>query len=224
MSKKRKIVRKRLPPEELDDATILSRFIAQQEFVAEDAPPERTLGRPTSYQPRYAKIAEILCGQGATDSVLADAFGVSIMQTQRWQSMYPEFGAAVRKGKSEVYDPRIERALAQRALGYSIDCEEVKVTKDGDLIRYQVRKHFPPDVTAMIFWLKNRQPARWRDVWKIDHSGKVDTSNMTSEQVLAEIKGEMEKLGLLPQQVAQSLGVVPFPEPKSTPKSNGTKH
>lgn len=216
MAKKRAITRKRLPPDELDDATVLSRFIVQQEFAEEDSPVSRPLGRPTSYQPRYAKIAEILCRQGATDSVLADAFGVSIMQTQRWQSMYPEFGDAVRKGKSEVYDPLIERALAQRALGYSVDCEEVKVNKDGDIIRYQVRKHFPPDTTAMIFWLKNRQPTRWRDVWKIDHSGKVDTSNLTSEQVLAEIKGEMEKLGLLPQQVVQSLGVVPFPEPSGS--------
>ena len=25
------------------------------------------------------------------------------------------------------------------------------------------REHVPPDFTAHIFWLKNRQPARWRD-------------------------------------------------------------
>lgn len=24
-------------------------------------------------------------------------------------------------------------------------------------------EHFPPDTTAMIFWLKNRQPDKWRD-------------------------------------------------------------
>jgi hypothetical protein len=28
----------------------------------------------------------------------------------------------------------------------------------------------PPDVTAGIFWLKNRDPARWRDAWKIDQT------------------------------------------------------
>ncbi|HKV99172.1 MAG TPA: hypothetical protein VJN96_05075 [Vicinamibacterales bacterium] len=26
-----------------------------------------------------------------------------------------------------------------------------------------VPKQFPPDTAAMIFWLKNRQPKRWRD-------------------------------------------------------------
>ena len=24
-------------------------------------------------------------------------------------------------------------------------------------------EHFPPDPTSMIFWLKNRQPDKWRD-------------------------------------------------------------
>jgi hypothetical protein len=27
----------------------------------------------------------------------------------------------------------------------------------------------PPDVTAGIFWLKNRDPENWRDVQNIDH-------------------------------------------------------
>jgi hypothetical protein len=28
--------------------------------------------------------------------------------------------------------------------------------------------HVPPDVTAQIFWLKNRDPKRWRDAWQVD--------------------------------------------------------
>ena len=27
----------------------------------------------------------------------------------------------------------------------------------------KVTKHVPADVTAIIFWLKNRQPAKWND-------------------------------------------------------------
>ena len=27
----------------------------------------------------------------------------------------------------------------------------------------EVDKHYPPDSTAAIFWLKNRQPKVWRD-------------------------------------------------------------
>jgi hypothetical protein len=29
-------------------------------------------------------------------------------------------------------------------------------------------EHVPPDVTAGIFWLKNRDPAHWRDAWQIE--------------------------------------------------------
>jgi hypothetical protein len=46
-------------------------------------------------------------------------------------------------------------------------------------------EHVPPDVTAGIFWLKNRDPARWRDAWQIDHNlGKYVISDkpMTEEQ------------------------------------------
>ena len=31
------------------------------------------------------------------------------------------------------------------------------------------REHVPPDVTACVFWLKNRDPAHWRDAWQIEH-------------------------------------------------------
>jgi hypothetical protein len=34
---------------------------------------------------------------------------------------------------------------------------------EGEIITHVHEKHYPPDPTAMIFWLKNRQPERWRD-------------------------------------------------------------
>jgi hypothetical protein len=44
-------------------------------------------------------------------------------------------------------------------------------------------EHVPPDVTAAIFWLKNRD--HWRDAWQVDHTlGKYIISDkpMTEEQ------------------------------------------
>jgi hypothetical protein len=46
-------------------------------------------------------------------------------------------------------------------------------------------EHVPPDVTACIFWLKNRDPEHWRDVQNVDHVlGKYIISDkpMTEEQ------------------------------------------
>ena len=49
--------------------------------------------------------------------------------------------------------------------------------------------HIPPDVTAGMFWLKNRDPDNWRDVQNVDHVlGKYIISDrpMTEEQWAAE--------------------------------------
>ena len=46
-------------------------------------------------------------------------------------------------------------------------------------------EHVPPDVTACIFWLKNRDPAHWRDAWQVAHTlGKYVISDkpMTEEE------------------------------------------
>lgn len=56
----------------------------------------------------------------------------------------------------------MENALYKRALGY--DAEETKVeVENGKKKITRVTKHVPPDVTAAIFWLKNRKPGAWRD-------------------------------------------------------------
>lgn len=199
------VERKRLPPETFDKFE-----------------PQPKKGRPSTYKPSYARIAKMLCSRGAVDHDLADAFGVTTTCIQNWQTMHPDFGAAVREGKSEVFDPKVERALAQKALGYTVDCEEVKVTKDGDIIRYPIRKHYPPDTTAAIFWLKNRQPGRWRDVWKIDHDGKIETNVLTAAELLAEIQKEAAELGLSAM-LQGTLGVAPMVS-KAIGKGNGTKH
>jgi hypothetical protein len=34
---------------------------------------------------------------------------------------------------------------------------------DKEIVQTPVRKYYPPDTTAAIFWLKNRRPDLWRD-------------------------------------------------------------
>lgn len=202
------VERKRLKPEDLVEDPAID--------VVEDKPKP---GRPALYDPKFAPIAKVLCSRGATSADLADAFGVSTVSIYNWESWHPEFGEAVRLGKVEIFDPRVERALAERALGYSVDTEEIKVTKDGDVLRIPVRKHYPPETTACIFWLKNRQPQKWRDVWKIEHEGKVELEKLTAAELLEEIRKEASSMGLLSQM--ETLGVAPA---SKNGKGNGVKH
>ena len=73
----------------------------------------------------------------------------------------------------------------------SAEYEAVKIfcDKNGKVTRVPYREHVPPDVTAGIFWLKNRKPADWRDVQNIEHAiGKYIISDrpMTEEEWIRE--------------------------------------
>lgn len=157
-------------------------------------------GRPDSYDPDYARMAQAHCRLGATDAELADLFDVNTATIRSWMGRHKDFAEAVKSGIMESFSPRVVRSLAQSAIGYSVDTEEVKITKDGDEVRYKVRKHYPPNVTACIFWLKNRDPENWRDVQ--DHILKhQNLDKLTSRELLDEIRQEAAALGILPENI-----------------------
>jgi len=118
-------------------------------------------GRPSSYKVEYAKIARVMCANGATDAELADAFGVIRCTIGRWQSRHKEFAAALKVAKGE-YDDRVERALAQRAIGYSYDTEKVFMV-GAQPVYVPYREHIPPDPFAAFRWLSCRRKGEWRD-------------------------------------------------------------
>lgn len=51
----------------------------------------------------------------------------------------------------------------KRAKGYKTEETRVEILPDGTKRGFQITKEVPPDVTACIYWLKNRKPADWRD-------------------------------------------------------------
>lgn len=118
-------------------------------------------GRKTSYKPEYVKIAAQLCLLGATDKNIADALGVCETTINKWKNKHVEFSEALKEGKS-VADAKVEHSLYERACGYSVPEEKVFCIQ-GEIITHQFRKHYPPETTACIFWLKNRKPDEWRE-------------------------------------------------------------
>ena len=122
-------------------------------------------GRPTKYKAEYAKQAKKLCDLGATDAQLADFFQVSISTVNLWKVEHKPFSDAIKVGK-DIANERVEQSLYRRAMGYEHDESDIKVIQN-EVVITPVRKYYPPDATAMIFWLKNRKKEDWRD--------KVDT-------------------------------------------------
>jgi len=128
-------------------------------------------GRPTKYKAEYAEQAKKLCELGATDRQLADFFEVSESTLNLWKIDNKEFSESLKLGK-EAPDALVERSLFQRAMGYSHEEDDIRVV-NGELVITPIIKHYPPDSTSLIFWLKNRKKDDWRDKQEIEQSGKL---------------------------------------------------
>lgn len=110
--------------------------------------------------------ARMLGLASATTFEIAQHFDVDPVTIRMWRAKDAEFDTALKRGQL-IGDGRVEASLFDRAVGYSFVSEEIKVIKDK-IVRVPVVKHVEPNVTAQIFWLKNRQRDRWRD--NVDHT------------------------------------------------------
>lgn len=118
-------------------------------------------GGPKKYRKEFAAEAKALCFVGATNESLAEYFEVNVSTLSKWRLKYPEFREAF-KAKEEA-DKNVVGSLYRRAMGLEV-VEVHEREKDGDReVERVVRKQIPPDTTAMIFWLKNRNPEQWSD-------------------------------------------------------------
>jgi hypothetical protein len=103
-------------------------FSQTEEAILHAEPDVKRRGRKSKYRKEYARIAKAMCRQGATDYDLAQEFEVATSTIWRWCSKYPEFCNAIKVEKAS-YDDRVERSLAQRALGYSYHAGSPSSTK-----------------------------------------------------------------------------------------------
>lgn len=83
---------------------------------------------------------------GLTDEQIASNMHISASTLYEWKKKYSEISESLKKTK-DVADRMVENALFQNAM-------------DGN-------------ITAQIFWLKNRKPDKWRD-----KPGYEDTSEL----------------------------------------------
>ena len=127
-------------------------------------------GRPTKYKEEYVELVYKYCLLGATDKDLSNFFDIEESTLNRWKIDYPEFWESIKAGK-ETADANVASRLYQRAMGY-VHQETKIVSYEGQITdQVDIEKHYAPDPTAAIFWLKNRQPAKWRDKQEIETSG-----------------------------------------------------
>lgn len=98
-------------------------------------------------------VAEGLAREGANDDQIAQSLGISRSGYYHWRKKYPEFNAAVERGKRPV-DFMVENKLLQMAL-------------EGDF-------------KAVAMWLNCRKPEKWSDRQEVKHSGNIEL-NLTMD-------------------------------------------
>lgn len=157
------------------------------------------VGRPTKYRSEYDDQVYKLCLLGATDEQLADFFGVSVQTIHNWTDRSEGFLEARKRGKAEA-DSTVAESLYHRALGYEHDAVKI-MQSDGASFEHPYRKKYPPDTTAAIFWLKNRQPDEWRDRHQHEHSGPdggpIEFQELSDEELTKRARQLTNRVGAL---------------------------
>lgn len=87
---------------------------------------------------------------GLTDEQIANKMGVSRSTLNDWKKKFPDISDTLKKGK-EIVDIQVENALLNLAL--------------------------QGNITAIIFWLKNRRPDKWRD--KVEAETNVNIEDLS---------------------------------------------
>lgn len=118
--------------------------------------------------------ARSLAMLGRTDAEIAEALGVGVRTLYSWKGAHKEFRQALKDAKA-LADAEVVDSLFAKACGKAKRTTRKKrqiLDADGNKVELieETEETQPPDTTAIIYWLKNRQPELWRDVRK-------DTSN-----------------------------------------------
>ncbi len=145
------------------------------------------MSRPSDYEPEeHPKAVHLLSSNGKSYRAIAEALGIALSTFERWLKIHPAFQVHYRLGKEEASD-RVERALFERANGYSHMSEKIFVVGDGHgkgahVVRVPTLKHYPPEVSAIKFFLTNRRPQVWCDGQQTNPRGR---SRVTPEDLVA---------------------------------------
>jgi hypothetical protein len=151
-----------------------------------------TAGRPTKYEAKYSEQAYKLYLLGLTDKEMANFFDVSEQTLNAWKKEFPEFLEALTRGKI-LADGDIAKSLYHRAKGYEHK-ETITATYQGQITdTMDVIKHYPPDTPAATLWLKNRQPAKWREKTETEITIKKDMSDEERIARAAELRAKLKE-------------------------------
>lgn len=131
------------------------------------------MGRPTKKTDDKLTAAIRMAELGLTDAQIARVLDINRATLCNWKKENPAFFDTLKRAKEEA-DKKVEKSLLKRATGYSYT--EIQTETRGGVVvsEKEIKKSVAPDTIACIFWLKNRQPEKWRDKPEADTTEQKD--------------------------------------------------
>lgn len=128
----------------------------------DEDPPKRGPGQPSKYSTIDLERVQALAAGGLTKYEIADACGIAIDTLMEYQKKYPEFSAAIERGRQRgVTD--VVSAMHKVALGYVVPEEKLQYDmQTGSWARETVLKAYPPDVKAQHLILQHSETGSWK--------------------------------------------------------------
>jgi hypothetical protein len=144
----------------------------------DDEKKQSNAGRPRALNDTDKKKILRLATFGFTDNQIAEVFGITTRTLNNYKKDDPEFFQSL-KAHKELADAEVIESIFNRAKGMSITEQKAITVSDGkDLGAHveivEIERELPPDVNAGMFWLKNRQPDKFRDKVDIEQSGEIN--------------------------------------------------
>jgi hypothetical protein len=134
------------------------------------------LNHPFKMDQLNLEKVEVIASMGLTDEQIAVILEISPRTLNYWKK-HPAFLQSLKRGKLKA-DFQITQSLYKKAIGYeTLDKSGKRVWMAGD-------------TTAMIFWLKNRQPEKWREKTQLEHLGSIKTGDKLTIRVVHVAAGD----------------------------------
>lgn len=173
-------------------------------------------GRKAKYKTEYDQIAKKLTVLGMTQKEIADFLGITEKTLYNWKKKNRSFKEAIERNRFKA-DIKVMQSLYKRANGFTykeVTKKLVTLTEhdeEGQEIEVQkfiktkeVKKTVPPDVSAIMIWLRNRMGQMWKDKPKDEGMSITDLlQNMQTvadlinspvpNRTLAEVEGEEDE-------------------------------
>ena len=134
-------------------------------------------GRKSAYAEKVLPKLELVEGwarDGLSEKDIAHNLGIALSTLSEYKKKFSEFSEAIKKGK-EISDYIAENRLFKKVCGFSKMIKKpfkvktpvikngIKIADKEEIVTVEEEVYFPPDLGAIVFYLKNRLPEKWSD-------------------------------------------------------------